>query len=57
MELKLIGIEDVMALCGCSRKYATKMLSDKTCPTLPRKKGQPYRIPQAAFIDWLSGKR
>jgi len=57
MELKLIGIEDVMALCGCSRKYATKMLQDKTCPTLPRKKGQPYRIPQAAFIDWLSGKR
>jgi len=57
MELKLIGIEDLMAMLGCSRKYATRLFQEETFPTLPRIKGEPYRAPYGAVVEWLNGKR
>ena len=53
--MELIGIEDVMQLCGCCRAVATRLLHEKGCPTLPRRKGQPYKVEKSAFIAWVKG--
>lgn len=51
--MEIIGIKEIMKECKCSRRYATRLLSDPTCPTLPRFKGSPYRVERQAFEDWL----
>ena len=50
--MELIGIKEVMALLKCSREMATHLLSQEDCPTLPRKKGQQYRVRKDAFLSW-----
>lgn len=55
--LRIIGINDVIALYGFSRKEATRLLNIKGCPVLPRKSGQPYRIVQEEFENWLRSRR
>lgn len=51
--MELIGIDEVMSICKVGRATATRLLSCKSCPTLPRKKGQPYRVDKDAFDRWL----
>lgn len=51
--MELIGIKEIMALLHCSRPWATHLLSQPDCPTLPRRKGQQYRVRKGAFIAWF----
>ena len=51
--MEIIGIEEVMKLLGVGRPTATRILSTKGCPTLPRKKGQTFRVDKAAFLAWV----
>lgn len=53
MEDRIIGIKEVMALCGVGKDTATLWLSQKSCPTLPRRKGAPYKVSEQAFMAWL----
>ena len=39
--MEIIGIEEVMKLLGVGR------------PTLPRKKGQTFKVDKAAFLAWV----
>lgn len=54
--IKLIGVEEVMALLGVGRRKATEILSMKGCPILPRKKGEPYLVREEAFVEWFKTK-
>jgi len=49
------GMAEVMEYTGMSRKGATRLLNLKSCPKLPRKKGQTFRVPKEAFIRWFEG--
>ncbi len=51
--MEIIGIEEVMKLLGCGRPTATRILNTKGCPTLPRKKGQTFKIEKQAFLAWI----
>lgn len=42
-----------MALTGLGRKTITRFLNTKGCPVLPRRKGQPYKIPKEKFVTWV----
>ena len=50
---EIIGIEDVMKLYSIGRHTATRYLSMKSCPTMPRRKGQKYQVERHAFEEWL----
>ena len=51
--MKILTITDVMQELGVGRKTATEILSSKACPTLPRRKGQPYRVLKEDFDSYL----
>lgn len=51
--MKILYIEDVMEILQVGRKTATKILSSKNCPTLPRVKGGKYMILQEDFEDYI----
>ncbi len=51
--MEIIGIEEVMKLLGCGRPTATRLLNTKGCPTLPRKKGQTFKVEKNAFMAWV----
>lgn len=53
----ILGMDDVMKLYGFSRKEATRLLNTRGCPVLPRESGQPYRIIQEEFEQWLRSRR
>lgn len=53
----ILGMDDVMRLYGFSRKEATRLLNTRGCPVLPRESGQPYRIIQEEFEQWLRSRR
>lgn len=53
--MELIGLKDVMELLGVGEKTATHILNMEGCPVLPRKKGQKFRVPKAAFVKWWEG--
>lgn len=50
---RIIGVEDVMQICGVGRATATRYLNRRDCPTLPRVKNSPYRVSEQAFLRWL----
>lgn len=52
--MKLIGLNGVRQLLGCSKEEAVYILNQKGCPTLPREKGQRYRIFDEDLIGWLN---
>lgn len=54
--MELIGVKEVMELLGVSKKYATHILNMPGCPVLPREKGQKFRVPKTAFIEWWEGE-
>ena len=49
----IIGMTEIMQLYGFTRKEATKLLSIRGCPVLPREKGAPYRLIKDEFEKWL----
>ncbi len=51
--MKILYIEDVMEILQVWRKTATKILSSKTCPMLPRVKGGKYMILKEDFEDYI----
>lgn len=51
--LELIGLKDVMEMLHVGEKVATHILNMPGCPTLPRRKGQKYRVRKEAFINWF----
>jgi len=55
--IEIIGIKEVTALYGFSRKEATRLLNTKGCPVLPRESGQPYRIVKEEFEHWLRTRK
>lgn len=52
-EDRLIGVKDVMKIYGVGKDTATCWLTQKTCPTLPRRKGAPYLVSEIAFREWV----
>lgn len=54
--MELLGVKEVCDLLGVGRKTATHLLANKHCPTLPRKKGQTYRVEKEAFVAWIKGE-
>ena len=48
-------ITDVMEYLCVGRRTATAYLNHKNCPTLPRRKGQTFRVPREAFVAWVAG--
>lgn len=50
----IMTLSDVMSETGMTRKQATRLLSLKTCPVLPRVKNAPYLVPRVAFYNWLN---
>jgi len=55
-EIEIIGLREVMELTGLGKKAAIKLLKNKNCPLLPRKRGQKYLINKASFIRFLEGE-
>lgn len=55
MEKEIIGLRDVMEYLGVGEKTATRILNMPGCPVLPRKKGEKFRVPKAAFLKWMEG--
>lgn len=51
--MKILYIEDIMEQLQVGRKTATKILSSKSCPTLPRIKGGRYMILEADWEEYL----
>lgn len=56
-DIIIIGMNEVIALYGFTRKEATRLLNTKGCPVLPRESGQPYRIVKGEFEEWLRTRR
>ena len=54
--MELIGVEEVMAITRLGRAKVTRLLNDKTCPIVPRTKGEPYLIDRKAFMDWFEAR-
>ena len=53
----ILGLKDIMALYGFSRKEATRLLNTRGCPVLPRESGWPYRVIQGEFETWLRTRK
>ncbi len=51
--MNILTIEDVMQLLKCGRKTATRILSSKNCPTLPRVKGGKYLVLEKDFYEYI----
>lgn len=51
--MELIGVEEIMEMLNIGRPMATRLLQEKSCPTLPRYKGQKYRVIKNEFIAWF----
>lgn len=51
--MELIGVEEVMAMTHLGRAKVTRLLNDKTCPIVPRTKGEPYLIDREEFEEWF----
>jgi len=51
--MKLLGFKEVQETLGTSREQTIYILSQKGCPTLPRSKGQPYKVFDEDLIGWL----
>ena len=51
--MELIGIKEVMAILDVGRETATAILNMPSCPCLPRRKGQTFRVPKEAFLEWI----
>lgn len=49
------GVKEIMEYTGMSRKAVIRMLNIAGCPKLPRSKGQTFRVPKVAFINWFEG--
>ena len=56
LKMELIGVEEVMAITLLGRAKVTRLLNDKTCPIVPRTKGEPYLIDRKAFMDWFEAR-
>lgn len=54
--IKLIGVKEVQQMLGVGKAKAVEFLSMKDCPTLPRKKNEPYRVREEAFVEWFKNK-
>lgn len=52
--MRIIGLKDVAKKLGVSYKEATRICRMEGCPTLPRGKGQTFRIPEEAFDKWIA---
>ena len=52
-EKLILTTKDIMRIYGLTRKIATQLLSNESCPTLPRSKNQPYMIYKTAWEAWL----
>lgn len=52
--MELIGVEEIMEMLHIGRPMATRLLQEKSCPTLPRIKGQKYRVVKNEFIAWFT---
>lgn len=52
--MELLTLEDIMQMLGISRRMATRILTMKGCPVLPRTKGGKYLVPRDSFIRWLN---
>lgn len=55
--IEIIGMNEILALYGFSRKEATRLLNTRGCPVLPRESGMPYRIVRDEFENWLRSRR
>lgn len=51
--MEIMTVKDVMALLGIGRDKALQILQNKSCPTLPRQKGQEYLILKEEFLEYL----
>lgn len=51
----IMKITDVMEYLQVGRRKATEILNRKSCPKLPRHKGQTFIVPRQAFIEWVEG--
>ena len=54
--VEIIGIEEIMREYGMSRQLATRLLNNPRCKTLPRGKGQPYKIARTSWEKFLLGE-
>lgn len=54
--LEIITMDQIIADYGLTRRQATKYLTTKGCPVLPRKKKQPYKVVRHKFEEWLESQ-
>lgn len=52
--MRIIGLKEVAEKLDVSYKEATRICRMEGCPTLPRGKGQTFRIPEEAFDKWIA---
>lgn len=54
--MEILTLEQICKEYGMSRQLATRLLNNPRCKTLPRGKGQPYRIARASWERFLQGE-
>lgn len=50
---RLIGVREICEIFGVGKDTATSWLNEKSCPTLPRRKGAPYLVSESALRAWI----
>jgi hypothetical protein len=54
--IEIITMDQIIADYKLTRRQATKYLSKKGCPVLPRSKKQPYKVVRHKWEEWLSAQ-
>ncbi len=49
----IITYQEILEIYGLGQRTTRRYLNMKSCPVLPRKKGQPYRVIKSKFEEWL----
>ena len=51
---RLLTVNDIMKMCGISRRMATKLIMDKGCPKLPHNKGEKIYVTEAGWNAYMA---
>lgn len=54
--IEILTLEQIMREYGMSRQLATRLLNNPKCRTLPRGKGEPYRVARSSWERFLQGE-
>jgi hypothetical protein len=51
--IEILNFEEIVKQYNLTASEVLRFLNLKGCPTLPRKKGQPYKIIKSRWEEWL----